>query len=183
MAAGTVDDASVSHVDGEPHRAACDRAGHGEDDDDAARPRRRPPRSGAATGAATTIAAHVRRGHDGQPAGGPRRTRPLDALQSQPQRRGALIVSRRGDGLGQQVTRRVGLAAIEQRPARLEHLFGVTLLFAERRPGAIDVGAGPRVRAIQEQDARPEMNRVFVAAGEVADRARRRATLRPGCRV
>ena len=42
------------------------------------------------------------------------------------------------------------------------------MLFGQRRSRAIDVGPGARVGAIEEQHARPEMNRVFVPAVEVA---------------
>jgi hypothetical protein len=41
------------------------------------------------------------------------------------------------------------------------------MLFGQRRPGAIDIGAGARVGAIEEQDARPEMNGVFKPSVEV----------------
>ena len=105
----------------------------------------------------------------GNQPGGSRHVSPFNAPPTaRAQRSRALIVPGRRDCLGQHVAGRVGLAAIEQRPARLEHLFGVTLLFAQRRPRSIDVGASPGVCAVEKQDARPEMNRILVSAVEVA---------------
>ena len=42
------------------------------------------------------------------------------------------------------------------------------MLFGQRGAGTIDVGAGARVGAIEEQDARPQMNGVLEPAVEVA---------------
>ena len=72
------------------------------------------------------------------------------------------VVAGRGDGFREQMPRGVGAALAEQLAARLEHLFGSALPLGERRAGAIDIGPGAGMAAVEKQDARPEMDRVFV---------------------
>jgi hypothetical protein len=51
--------------------------------------------------------------------------------------------------------------------AGLQEFVGLALTLGERRPRAVDVRPGPRMRAIEEQHARPDVNGFFVFAREV----------------
>src|ERR1043166_8274093 len=61
----------------------------------------------------------------------------------------------------------IGLAALEQILTGLEHLVGMSLTLGKRRPCPIDIRAGTGMRSIEEQNARPDVDRVFVSAFEV----------------
>ena len=50
----------------------------------------------------------------------------------------------------------------------MQQLVGLALALGLRAPRTIDVRAGPRVAAIEKQDARPDVNGLFVIAGEVS---------------
>ena len=56
---------------------------------------------------------------------------------------------------------------MKRRDAGLEQLLRLTLALGERAARAIDVGASPRVAAIEEQRARPDVDGLFVLRGEV----------------
>ena len=56
---------------------------------------------------------------------------------------------------------------MEGRDAVLQQLFGLALPLGQRAARAFDVGAGTRVVAIEKQRARPDVDRLFVLAGEV----------------
>lgn len=97
-----------------------------------------------------------------------RRARPRAAFELQPQGRGALVVAAMGDDFPQKVARGVGLAAIDQILSGLEQLVGAALALGERRPRTVDVGARPRMRPVEEQHSRPDVNGVVVLVIEVA---------------
>ena len=67
----------------------------------------------------------------------------------------------------QQPARFVAVAALERRDAVLQQLFGLALPLGQRAARALDVGARARVAAIEKQRARPDVDRVLVAGGEV----------------
>ena len=61
----------------------------------------------------------------------------------------------------------VALTALERGHTALEQLLGFAQPLGRRAARAIDVGAGPRVAAIQKERARPHVDRLFVLGGEV----------------
>ena len=71
------------------------------------------------------------------------------------------------DGRRQQSPRIRHLAAVKRRGAAMQQLFALPLPLGQRAPRAIDVGAGPRMAAVEKEDARPDVDRVLVTAGEV----------------
>src|SRR5262245_30270809 len=85
-----------------------------------------------------------------------------------PERRGLLVFPGRGDRLSQQAPGRVRVAAVKQVLTRMQHFLRSTLTLRERSPCPIDIGARPGMRSIQEQGARPDVNRVLVAAGKIS---------------
>ena len=113
-----------------------------------------------------------RRGHAGvraigDPAAQVRAFQALEPFELHSERGGLLVVARRRHGFGQQVPGGFGPSLLEQIVARLEHFLRLAVTLGEGRAGAIDVGAGARVVAIEEEDARPDVNRFFVLSGEV----------------
>jgi hypothetical protein len=67
----------------------------------------------------------------------------------------------------EQPARLVAFPALEGGDAVVEQFLGFAQPFGERRSGALDIGARPRVAAIQEQCARPDVDRLFVLGREV----------------
>ena len=63
--------------------------------------------------------------------------------------------------------RGVRLAALEGRGAGLDQLLPLALALGDRAARALDVGAGAGVAAVEEQDARPDVDRELVLAGEI----------------
>ena len=123
------------------------------------------PRRARTTVAAARVSAAARR--DGKAAvdsGVDMRRQPLDALQHR-QRffrpRAAL------DRRGQQAPGVVGVAAGERGGPGLEQLFPFALPFGDGAARPLDVGAGPRVAAVQEQDPRPDTDCQFVLSAEI----------------
>jgi hypothetical protein len=55
----------------------------------------------------------------------------------------------------------------QQVSGRMQHLVGSPQTLALRRAGPIDVRPGPRMCPVNEQDTRPEMNRLFEVPPEV----------------
>src|SRR6185436_15232986 len=72
------------------------------------------------------------------------------------------------DGGIQQVARGVGTAVLECLGAAMQQLVRLALALGLRAARTIDVRAGTRVAAIEKQDARPDVNGLFVIAGEVS---------------
>ena len=79
-----------------------------------------------------------------------------------------VLVGAPRDGGIQQVARGVGTAVLECLGASMQQLVRLALALGLRAPRTIDVRAGPRVAAIEKQDARPDVNGLFVIAGEVS---------------
>ena len=71
------------------------------------------------------------------------------------------------DGRGQQAAGVLGVAAGERRGAGLQQLFPFALPLGDRAARALDVGAGPRVAAIEEEDARPHADCQLVLSAEI----------------
>ena len=67
----------------------------------------------------------------------------------------------------QHLPRSLDLSALERRDAVVEQLLGFALPLGQRAPGALDVGARPRVLAIQEQRARPDVDRLGVVERKI----------------
>ena len=67
----------------------------------------------------------------------------------------------------QQRARGAGIAAIERRGAGVQQLFAFALALGDRAARALDVRLGPRMAAIEEQDARPDADGELVLSGEV----------------
>ena len=63
--------------------------------------------------------------------------------------------------------RRAGVAAVERRTAGVQQLVALALPLGDRAAGPLDVGAGPGVAAIDEQHARPDVDRELVLLGEI----------------
>ncbi len=92
---------------------------------------------------------------------------PLHPLEPHPQRGGMVVVTALGDCFGQQLARGGRLSLLQERVARVEHFLGAPLAFGDRRARAVDVGAGARVRSIQEQHPGPEVDGFVVPAVEI----------------
>src|SRR5262249_55063194 len=71
------------------------------------------------------------------------------------------------DRLLDQAARLIAFTALEGRDARLQQFLGLTLLLGKRAARPLDVGARPRVAAIEKQRARPDVDGVVVLAREV----------------
>ena len=71
------------------------------------------------------------------------------------------------DGGGQQFARPRGVAALECGCAGLEQFFAFALPLGDGAAGAFDVGAGARVRTIQEEDAGPDADCELVPSAEI----------------
>jgi hypothetical protein len=71
------------------------------------------------------------------------------------------------DGRLEQPPRLVGVAAIEGGHAGLQQFFGFALALGEGAPRPFDIGARPRVTAIEKQRARPDVDGQLVARREV----------------
>ena len=67
--------------------------------------------------------------------------------------------------------RALGFALVEELAGRGEQLVRPALPLGQRGTGAIDIGAGARVRPIEEQHAGPDVDGVVVPAVEVAVQA------------
>ena len=78
-----------------------------------------------------------------------------------------IVLPRLGDRLDKELAGSRSFALLHQGLALVQHLVGPPLTLGDGGPGAIDIGAGARVRSIEEQDARPEMDGFFVPAVEV----------------
>ena len=67
----------------------------------------------------------------------------------------------------EQTTSFVAFAALEGGDAILQQLFGFTLPLGEGAACPVDVGARPRMAAVEKERARPDIDGELVAAGEV----------------
>jgi hypothetical protein len=67
----------------------------------------------------------------------------------------------------QQASRFVTVATVQRGGALLQELFGLALALGERAACPVDVSTGPRVASIEEQRARPDVDRLLVAGGKV----------------
>ncbi|HEX7139879.1 MAG TPA: hypothetical protein VF219_18650, partial [Vicinamibacterales bacterium] len=73
---------------------------------------------------------------------------------------------------GLQQSPRLGLVAtLKRRQAFVEQLFGLTLTLRKRAASPFDVGAGPRVIAIEKQRPCPDVDRMLVLGSEVVIQA------------
>jgi hypothetical protein len=94
-------------------------------------------------------------------------TRGLEAIEPTEQRErffGARTVLDRGR---EEPPRRIRFAAPEGLRAGVDQLFPLTLAFRDGAAGAFDVRAGACVSAVQEKDARPDVDRELVLSCEV----------------
>ena len=91
----------------------------------------------------------------------------FDALETYAKRGGMVVVARFRDRFREQLTGRRGLALLEELVTGVQHLLRAALPLGYGGARAIDIGAGTRVRSIEEEDARPEMDGFFVPAVEV----------------
>ena len=91
----------------------------------------------------------------------------LEPLDSRQQRH--RFVPRRAmlDGGRHQLAGRAGVSAIQGRDPRVEQLVPLALPFGDRAARPLDVGARPRMAAVDEQHARPDIDRQFVLFGKV----------------
>src|SRR5207249_4259685 len=71
------------------------------------------------------------------------------------------------EGGVKQPARLHAFAAAERLDAVLQQFFGFALSLGQGAAGALDVGAGAGMAAIEEEDARPDVDRVVVLRGEV----------------
>ena len=96
--------------------------------------------------------------------GGFDRRRTIQALED-----GERFVGRRAavDGRLQQPARFLPFAALKRGDAAVQELLGLALALGERAAGPLDVGARTRMVAIQEERARPDVDGVLVAGGEI----------------
>ena len=108
--------------------------------------------------------------------------RALDAIEFRPQGRRVLVVATGRFGLRKECTGPFGLSLRQQLARRRQHLLGAPLALGERRTRPIDVGARAGVGAVQKQDSRPDMNGVFVLAGEVPIESFDEQAPQRGCR-
>ena len=65
----------------------------------------------------------------------------------------------------------------------MQQLFGLALPLGQRAARALDVGAGAAVAAVEEDDARPDVDRLLVVAGEVVVEAGEQELLDVGVAV
>src|SRR5439155_15039906 len=95
------------------------------------------------------------------------RTDAVEAIQAL--EKGQRIFRRRAgvDGGLQQAPRFLAVAAVEGRDAGLQQLLRLALPLGERAARALDVGARPRVAAIEKQRAGPHVDGLFVLRREV----------------
>ena len=85
----------------------------------------------------------------------------LKALQPQPQRSRAFVVSGKRDHLRQTRTRIGSAATVEQRRHRLQRLIGAALPLGDRPARPLDVRARTGVMPVEEQDTCPDVDRVL----------------------
>ena len=71
------------------------------------------------------------------------------------------------DGRRQQRSRDAGVAALERRGARVQQLLAFALTLGDGAAGALDVGPGARMAAIEEQDPRPDADGELVLTGKI----------------
>src|SRR5438445_743873 len=71
------------------------------------------------------------------------------------------------DGGAQETARLGPFAAVKGRDAGVQELFGVTLALGDGAARPLDVGASAGMAAIEEQRARPDVDRLLVLRGEV----------------
>ena len=71
------------------------------------------------------------------------------------------------DGRRQQTPGAFDFAVVEGLQALVHERFGLALTLGLRAPHAVDVGAGAVVGAIEEEHARPDVDRVIHPPGEV----------------
>ena len=93
-----------------------------------------------------------------------RRTEPIDPIQH-PLR----IVSRRAaiERVGDESAGAGDIAGLERLDALMQHRLRLPLQLGLRTARAIDIGPRAIVMPIEEQDARPEIDRLFVLAEEI----------------
>ena len=77
----------------------------------------------------------------------------------------------------EQPSRFARFAAIERRDAVVQQLLGLALPLGQRAARPLDVGARARMAAIEEQRARPDVDRLFVLGGEVVIEAEQQQLL------
>jgi hypothetical protein len=71
------------------------------------------------------------------------------------------------DRRGEQAPRPIDVAVVERLQALMHEGFRLALPFGLSAAGAVDIGAGAVVGAVEEQDAGPDVHRVVHASGEV----------------
>ena len=93
-----------------------------------------------------------------------RGTEPIDAIQH-PLR----VVSRRApiERVGDEAASAGDIAGLKRLDALMQHRFRLPLQLGLRTARAIDIGPRPIVMPIEEQDARPEVDGLFVLAEEI----------------
>ena len=75
------------------------------------------------------------------------------------------------DGGGDECPRFTRVAAIEREETAVEQLVPMALALGDRAAGAFDVSAGTGMTAVDEQHARPDVDRLIVLVGEVVRQA------------
>lgn len=109
--------------------------------------------------------------------------KPLETFEVQPQSRGALVFAKTGLCFTQQRARPIGVTLSEPLAGGVQHLVGLTLALGERGPRPVDIRACARMRSVEKEDARPQVDGLLVLSQEIPFEAIDEERLRPAVAI